>query len=309
MQSICSLVDTIPDNELIGLSCGSELLLKRAQRYVHLSINSVVLNRDIKYDYNRLPLSHRKRIIVNSGGSSLTFQQPDSTVISEPSFKGRLSLSCETSSIMSSSSSAPADPQMPSQLRRSSLISGDYDSDHSDSIVNQKALHSKNSGTINVKNQSLCDSPSTYSLASPAFNFSNKTSTDLDGSDLFFSPKTPVQNKPKTPAASTAAEDMEHDDFYNDYFDIDDFNESDIPDYFEEPHNSSSVTATGKEGGPSKSSWDKKPTTPVPTPKTSKISSPGKSARHDIMYFNNEMFLVGNELFPNSQRNAFLNMS
>lgn len=253
MQSICSLVDTIPDNELIGLSCGSELLLKRAQR---------------------------KRIIVNSGGSSLTFQQPDSTVISEPSFKGRLSLSCETSSVMSSSSSAPADPQMPSQLRRSSLISGDYDSDHSDSIINQKALHSKNSGTINVKNQSLCDSPSTYSLASPAFNFSNKTSTDLDGSDLFFSPKTPVQNKPKTPAASTAAEDMEHDDFYNDYFDIDDFNESDIPDYFEEPHNSSSVTATGKEGGPSKSSWDKQPTTPAPTPKTSKISSPEPTYRN-----------------------------
>ncbi|KAK5928051.1 hypothetical protein CgunFtcFv8_013144 [Champsocephalus gunnari] len=203
MQSICSLVDTIPDNELIGLSCGSELLLKRAQR---------------------------KRIIVNSGGSSLTFQQPDSTVISEPSFKGRLSLSCETSSIMSSSSSAPADPRMPSQLRRSSLISGDYDSDPSDSVINQKALH--------------------------------------------------IQNKPKTPAASTAAEDMEHDDFYNDYFDIDDFNESDIPDYFEEPHNSSSVTATGKEGGPSKSSWDKKPTTPVPTPKTSKISSPEPTYRN-----------------------------
>ncbi|KAK5867416.1 hypothetical protein PBY51_011911 [Eleginops maclovinus] len=118
MQSICSLVDTIPEHELIALSCGCELLLKRAQR---------------------------KRIILTDGGSLRT-QQPDSTVISEPSFKDKLSLSCETSSIMSSSSSVPADPKMLPQLRRSSIISVDYDSDHSDSVINQKALHSKTAG-------------------------------------------------------------------------------------------------------------------------------------------------------------------
>ena len=37
MEAICGLVDSIPEHELIALSCGSELLLKRAQRYVHLS--------------------------------------------------------------------------------------------------------------------------------------------------------------------------------------------------------------------------------------------------------------------------------
>lgn len=37
MESICALVDSIPEYELIGLSCGNELLLKRAQRCVHLS--------------------------------------------------------------------------------------------------------------------------------------------------------------------------------------------------------------------------------------------------------------------------------
>lgn len=34
MESICALVDSIPEHELIGLSCGEELLLKRAQRCV-----------------------------------------------------------------------------------------------------------------------------------------------------------------------------------------------------------------------------------------------------------------------------------
>ncbi|XP_029290723.1 Bloom syndrome protein homolog isoform X2 [Cottoperca gobio] len=250
MQSICSLVDSIPEHELIALSCGNELLLKRAQR---------------------------KRIIVTSGGSLLKMQQPDSTVISEPSFKDKSSFSCDTYSVMSSGSSVPVDSKKPPQTRRSSVISVDYDSD---SIINPKAS-SKNSGKIYVKDQSMCDSPSTYSLTSPAFTYSNKTSTDLDGSELFFSPKklnTVVQNKSNTPAASTAAE--EHDDFYNDYFDIDDFNDSDIPDYFDGPPKSSTVTPTVKKGGPSMSSWDKKPTTPAPTPKPAKICSPEPTYRN-----------------------------
>lgn len=36
MESICALVDSIPEHELIALSCGDELLLKRAQRCVHV---------------------------------------------------------------------------------------------------------------------------------------------------------------------------------------------------------------------------------------------------------------------------------
>lgn len=35
MESICTLVDSIPEYELIALSCGNELLLKRAQRFVY----------------------------------------------------------------------------------------------------------------------------------------------------------------------------------------------------------------------------------------------------------------------------------
>lgn len=182
---------------------------------------------------------------------------------------------------MSSSCSVPLDSKKPPQIRRSSAISVDYDSDHSDSILNVNPMHSE---TIHVENESVCDSPSTHSLINPSCNFSNKTSTDLDGSDLFFSPKKPqavVQNKSKT----STAEDIDPDDFYFDDFDIDDLNDSDIPEYFDEPptlsvlpQKSSTVTKTMKEGGPSKSSWEKKPTTPVSAPKPSKICSPGKDS-------------------------------
>ncbi|XP_044048027.1 Bloom syndrome protein homolog isoform X2 [Siniperca chuatsi] len=249
MESICALIDSIPEHELIGLSCGNELLLKRAQR---------------------------KRILAIGGGGLLRMQQPDSTVISEPSFKDTSSFSCDTSSVMSSSSSVPVDSKKPPQIRRSSAISVDYDTDHSDSIINVKPMHSKHSRTLYMENETICDSPS-HSLTNPSFNFSKKTSTDLDGSDLF-SPKKPdtdFQNQCNTPATITAAEDIEPDDFNIDDFDIDDFNDSDIPDYYDEPP---TVTPRENEGGPSKSSWEKKPTTPAPKP--SKICSPEPTFRN-----------------------------
>lgn len=46
MESICALVDTIPEHELIGLSCGTELLLKRALRCVHLCGKSFAIIAD-----------------------------------------------------------------------------------------------------------------------------------------------------------------------------------------------------------------------------------------------------------------------
>ncbi|XP_067356804.1 recQ-like DNA helicase BLM isoform X1 [Channa argus] len=256
MESICSLVDSIPEHELIALSCGDELLLKRAQR---------------------------KRILATGGDAVFRMQQPDSTVISESTSKEKCILSSDVSSVISSNSSVPVDSKNP-QIRRSSVMSLDYDSDPS---VNVKSLHSKGSEMLYVENEVICDSPSTYSLTKPSFNFSKKASTDVDDSDLFFSPKkqdTGVQIKTNTPATTAVGE---QDDFYIDDFDIDDFNDSDIPAYFDEPptssssgQNSSTVTTTVKEGGPSKSSWEKKPTTPVSGPKPSKICSPEPTYRN-----------------------------
>lgn len=195
-------------------------------------------------------------------------QQPDSTVISESSSKEKSALSSDASSVMSSSNSVSVDSKEPPQMRRSSVIS--VDSDHSDSCIHVNPLHSKDNGTVYVENES-CDS--NYSLTKPHFNLP-KSSTDLQDSDLFFSPMksvTAVQNKSTTPT-STAAEHVEPDDFYIDDFDIDDFNDSDLPAYFDKPtssstlgRNSSAVTVPVKEGG----------STPVPSPKPPKICSPG----------------------------------
>uniref|UniRef100_A0A3Q4HX61 RecQ-like DNA helicase BLM n=1 Tax=Neolamprologus brichardi TaxID=32507 RepID=A0A3Q4HX61_NEOBR len=255
MESICALVDSIPEHELIALSCGDELLLKRAQR---------------------------KRILATGGDCLFRMQQPDSTVISEPSFKE----TSFSSNSVSSNSSVPVDSKKPPQHRRSSVISVDYDSDHSDSVIDLKPLDNKDSRAIGVETDSICDSPSAHRLTKPSFNISEKSSIDLDASDLF-SPKeseSGVQKKSNNTPTFVAAEDEEMDDFYNDDFDIDDFNDSDIPDYFDEPQTLSAVTTAVKEGGPSKSSWEKKPTTPTSAPKPSTICSPEptfKNPAHD----------------------------
>lgn len=218
-----------------------------------------------------LRFSSRKRILATGGDFLLRTQQPDSTVISEPSFKESWGAS--------SNSCVSVDSKKPSQLRRSSVISVDYDSDHSDSVIDVKPLDKKDSKKICVETNSVCDSPSAaHRLTEASFNES-ETSGALDESDLFFPSKkseTDVQKKSNTPTI-TAAADVETDDFYIDDFDIDDFNESDIPDYFDEPQTSSVVTTAVKEGGPRQSSWQKKPTTPTSVTKPSTICSPGKS--------------------------------
>ncbi|XP_074533157.1 recQ-like DNA helicase BLM [Halichoeres trimaculatus] len=262
MESICALVDSIPEHELIGLSCGDELLLKRAQR---------------------------KRILATGGDSLLRMQQPDSTVIAEPSLKPK-SFSGEASDALYSSSSVAVDQKKP-QIRRSSVISVDYNSDHSDSIINVKPVKNADSRGTFWESDSICHiSPSVQNFTKPSFHFSEKTSSDLDGSDLFFSPKKPEtvpRGKLSTPAAINVEEDLDPDDFYDDNFDIDDLDDSDIPQYFDEPQtssvmgrNSNTVTTTVKEEGAKKLAWEKKPTTPVSAPKPSKICSPEPTFRN-----------------------------
>ncbi|XP_069564802.1 recQ-like DNA helicase BLM isoform X1 [Brachyistius frenatus] len=242
-ESICALVDTVPEHELIRLSCGNELLLKRAQR---------------------------KRILASCG--LFRVRQPGSTVTSEPSFKETSPSGRGASSATSSGGPAPVGSTKTRLLRRSSVISVDNDSQHS--VSDWEPPHSNDSATIYVGNESACDS--------------------LDGSDSLASPEKPetiVQDKSKTPNF-TPAGDPEADDFYIDDFDIDDLNDSDIPDYFDGPQTSSVLgqnsrsvpTTTAREGGPSRTSWEKKPTTPSPAPKPPVINSPEatfKNPAHD----------------------------
>ncbi|XP_071272904.1 recQ-like DNA helicase BLM isoform X3 [Salvelinus alpinus] len=278
MESICALVDSIPDHELLGLSCGTELLLQRA---------------------------HRKRIIA-TGSSDTSFgtQQPDSTVL-ESRFSEKTTFSFATPSVMSSTTCLPkgkGDSSMKAlPFRRSSVISVDYDSsvfEDSDCMINvqtpgiswrpstqENPIFTRDKKKASTTGQSNCDSPSNYGIF-------KKQIGDVAQSNLFFSPKSPAAAVQMTGESSTQASVAqapavtEPDDFFIDDFDIDDFNDSDIPDYFEPPsssasrQDSSSVSKVVCEGGPSTSTWQKKPATPAPVAKPPKITSPELTYRN-----------------------------
>lgn len=210
-----------------------------------------------------LSLSCRKRILATSDCSLFRTQLPDSTVINEPDSKGNSCFSTDTSGI-----------------RRSSSVFADCISEHSDSIIHVAPMSSKKSTTAQADYEH-CDSPSTHIGKNAHLKFSN-TSADLDGSDLFFSPKR-QETSLKDVLRTSATEDIDQDDFSGDDFDIDDLNDYDFPNYYEEPppssvtlQNPSTVDWTIKEGGATKSQWEKKPTTPQSAPKPSISSSPGK---------------------------------
>ncbi|CAB1323192.1 unnamed protein product [Coregonus sp. 'balchen'] len=283
MESICALVDSIPEHELIGLSCGTELLLQRA---------------------------HRK-IIIATGSSDTSFrtQQPDSTVL-ESRFSENTTFSFATPSVMSSTTCLPKDKGDSSMkalpFRRTSVISVDYDSsvfEDSDCMINVQTpgiswrpstlanpIFTGEERKASTTGHSNCDSPSNYSI------FKNQTG-DVAQSNLFFSPKRPAAAVQGTGESSTQASVVQAlavtdpDDFFIDDFDIDDFNDSDIPDYFEPPsssasrQDSSAVSKAVREGGPSTSTWQKKPATPAPVAKPPKITSPGKQTHVYLISF------------------------
>lgn len=229
-----------------------------------------------------LSLSCRKRILATGGSSLLKMQLPDSTVVNEPSSTENSCFTTDALGILSSRHSAPLDCKKPPQTRRSSSVFVDYDSDPSESMIGMTSMSNKKSLTTKVDYEH-CDSPSTHTAKNSLSNFSRAMSTDADGSDLFFSPKRKDTVPENLFSRTSATEDFEQDDFYIDDFDIDDLNDSDIPNYYEEPASSSvtpqtcsTVSKAIKEGGPTKSQWEKKPSTPPSAPKPSKICSPGE---------------------------------
>uniref|UniRef100_A0A667WHV5 ATP-dependent DNA helicase n=1 Tax=Myripristis murdjan TaxID=586833 RepID=A0A667WHV5_9TELE len=222
-------------------------------------------------------------------------------MILETSFKEKSSLTCDSPDIMSSIASVPSDRIDTSkkflQCKRSSGVSVDYDCsvfEDSGSIINSvKPDITGDHGRTSAGNQSTCDSPSALSFTNHSYNFSKNTTTVFDDSDLFYSPKSSravsrmsvSDSTARTSADIKATENTEPDDFYIDDFDIDDLADSDIPDYFDEPASSSvsnsiTVTKTVKEGGASKSSWERKPATPAPSPKPSMVCSPEPNFRN-----------------------------
>ncbi|XP_056454234.1 recQ-like DNA helicase BLM isoform X1 [Gadus chalcogrammus] len=256
MQTICKLVDCIPEHELIGLSGGTELLFNRALR---------------------------KRIIAIGNNAPFSRQQPDSTVMVEPSVK-KQTYACVTPS------TTPI-PQRPIPFKRSSIVSNDSRDDalfdDSDCYINtfqSPCIPDSRSVPARTKfpegnrrtfgsqsiSDSLIDSPSNQSPYVPK----NKNA-QLDSSDLFFSPKSPATDVKRcssiTMGTTPRAAYTDPKDGFVDDFDIDDFDEMDIPDYFGEPQSSSmgSSTAVAK---PVYSSTQRLPATPVSAPKPTIIS-------------------------------------
>uniref|UniRef100_A0A673GIZ8 RecQ-like DNA helicase BLM n=1 Tax=Sinocyclocheilus rhinocerous TaxID=307959 RepID=A0A673GIZ8_9TELE len=258
MESICRLVDTIPEHELIALTCGTELLLQRA---------------------------HRKRILANGAPSRTSQLDPAATPYS--SLLKRQAFGVTPSSLTSSMTPVTSERgegvKTGFQFRKSiaSVMSLGNDSvfEDSDCIIS------------GVETPDKC-----YSRLS--FNESNIQTVGGDQVDLFYSPKrvdsgkrnaeSSVETNTAVPNCSQA--DIEPaDDFLIDDFDIDDFNETDIPDYFEEPpsvlasrDSSGAKTPLVREGGPSKPLERKTVTSPELKPtKTSNPEPVYRNPAHD----------------------------
>ncbi|XP_043072533.1 Bloom syndrome protein homolog isoform X2 [Puntigrus tetrazona] len=291
MESICRLVDTIPEHELIALTCGTELLLQRARR---------------------------KRILANSAPSRTSQLDPASTPYS--SLLDRQVFGVTPSSLTSSMTPVTSEKKESvktgSLFRKSiaSAISLENDSvfEDSDCIINgvetPGGTWNPNSTTKMATTRDISNSSNPpfskselktdkcYSKLS--FDESNNLTVAGDQVDLFYSPKrldsgkrnaeSTVETNMEVPNSSRA--DTEPlDDFLIDDFDIDDFDEADVPDYFEEPpsvlasrDSFGAKTPSGKEVGPSKPLERKTVTTPAQKPtKTSNPEPVYRNPAHD----------------------------
>ncbi|KAK9959070.1 hypothetical protein ABG768_011152 [Culter alburnus] len=291
MESICHLVDTIPEHELIALTCGTELLLQRA---------------------------HRKRIIAN-GVPSIVSQSarsatPYSSLLNRKSFGVTPSSLSSSMTPMTSEKGGGVKTDFLSRESNSSIVFLGNDSvfEDSDCIINgvetpggswNPNYSSKTSTTGDILNRSSpavskseAKTDKCYSRLS--FNETNNQTVDVDQIDLFYSPKRADSGKRNAESSvetstavpnSSRADTEPVDDFDIDDFDIDDFDETDIPDYYEEPSSvlasrdsSAANTPSVREGGPSKPLERKAvtPTAPKP-PKTPNPEPVYRNPAHD----------------------------
>uniref|UniRef100_A0A8C1G8R7 RecQ-like DNA helicase BLM n=1 Tax=Cyprinus carpio TaxID=7962 RepID=A0A8C1G8R7_CYPCA len=289
MESICHLVDSIPEHELIALTCGTELLVQRA---------------------------HRKRILANGAPSRTSQLGPAPTPYS--SLLNRKGFGVTPSSLTSSMTPVTSEKAVKTgfSFHKSiaSVISLENDSvfEDSDCIFNgvetpggswNPKSTAKTATYRDISNRSSPPSSKSVSKTDKcysrlSFNESNNQTLGGDQVDLFYSPKrvdsgkrnaeSSVETNMEVPNCSRA--DTEPlDDFLIDDFDIDDFNETDVPDYFEEPPSVlasrdrfDAKTASVREGGPSKPLERKTVTPPALKPtKTFNTEPVYRNPAHD----------------------------
>ncbi|KAK1158030.1 hypothetical protein AOXY_G24264 [Acipenser oxyrinchus oxyrinchus] len=249
MEEICRLVDSIPSHELKALSCGSQLLQQRDRRKKLVSQTSDAQLRctDTSFGSVTQPFScHSTQISTaakNDQPSTKTFQfRKSSSIPCEDSFFNDLELSA---------------------------INGIQTPDQTPNISSRPSASSYTS--LSGQQKGRLSTNSDYKESPSAVCYTKSPSPEAEEEqDCWYSPK-PQSSSNKTPDQTngniTEPDDLgtfiDDDDFF---FDIDDFDEGDMGDY----HDSVSDTSTAakklsdsvfqpvKEGGPSKSPWEKK---------------------------------------------------
>ncbi|KAG7468208.1 hypothetical protein MATL_G00140450 [Megalops atlanticus] len=312
MVSICCLVDSIPEHELISLSVGTELLLQRAQRKRILATSSDTPLRKQPVEVRARPASDSQ---TSESQDVPVFVTPLHKSVSAPADRGEHSGKCFQFRKSSAVSSVGCNSNA---FNDSDCIIGDI---QTPSMVSRPSGVSSLSFTVEKGNQSSSgrrsDSLSETSFPKPTFSFSDLEQTadarfskpspggvdSEQSTDFFYSPqKRPDSTLSSCPESRVEASmsvlgsagtctDAQPDDFYIDDFDIDDFDESDIPDYFDKAPDTtaskqppSTAVQQIREGGPSKSPWQKKttPTTPAAnTPKVTRQEPPSRNPAHD----------------------------
>ncbi|XP_062402443.1 recQ-like DNA helicase BLM isoform X2 [Sardina pilchardus] len=302
METICQLVDTIPEHELIGLNCGTDLLLQRAQR---------------------------KRILANGGMPRTSTSDKGTTPLPKASFR-QSSAFGTTPSVKSTTSPFCEESKNGSKteflFRKSisSVMPVDYDSsvfEDSSCLISDvqtpgsswRPSTSSIKPTFTEEKRDKCSSSFNFwssndqkddCFSRPSSRQSDVQIVDDDEPEpSFYSPKKPSSG-PEVTTESRGGHtrqssshtnnwtDADGDDFYIDDFDIDEFDEADIPEYFDEPpttststsnRTSTSLVSTIREGGPVKSTPARSAVStpsPAPAPKPSKPSTPEPDFRN-----------------------------
>nr|XP_023666914.1 Bloom syndrome protein isoform X2 [Paramormyrops kingsleyae] len=276
MESICRLVDSIPEEELIALPSGTELLLQRARRKKLLSMSA---DTPLRWQSSCEATSATKLDRFRESGNFL-FTTPQhalsasSTGLSGNSFQFRGSSSAPSigdNTVFNDSDCFISSVQTETSRRAASLSSL--------TITVGKGTeptHKSYGGSpLDCSSATRCSFPADQTHESE-MNSTHFWSTERSVS----SPESRMDTNVQVLGSSHASADMDPDDIFIDDFDIDDFDESDIPKYFESPPNQPSRATTGpiREGGPTRTPREKQYMPPASAAKPGKLRSPEPTA-------------------------------
>ncbi|MBN3325494.1 BLM protein, partial [Atractosteus spatula] len=286
MEEICQLVDSIPEHELTALSCGRDLLFQRARRRrffaescrtpqaprwtgSHEASNAKT---DNQWSHFKTPVSHSSSFKTipsgkdQSSAKSFRFRKPSSVPFADG----------DGSVFEESDLSDIGGIQSPSPSYRPRGVPNVSFNGESDSRKEK----------LGVGNNGKDSRSDTFYSKFPSFSSAGNQMPNLEETDdcvcLADTPSLRIQSKTNNRVSDSHGVDPSLDDIDNEFtfdnFDIDDFDEQDMGDYFEGNDSASKKQGTEgvqpvREGHPSKSLWEKK------SPSSSFLSSAAKPSK------------------------------